>query len=587
MNINGFEIEKYNQYNLPENVKQSICPLCSHTRKKKTDKCLMIFWNIGLARCFHCNELIQLHTYKSKHQETDYVIPKWQNNTKLPNDIVKWFEGRKISQFTLNIAKITYGKQMMPQYENEVQTIQFNYFRDEKLVNIKYRTREKKFKLVSGAELIFYNLDSIRTAKEVYITEGEMDCLSLMEIGVYNTVSVPNGANNNLKYLDNCIEYFENKEKIYLLTDNDEPGQALRKEFARRLGAERCYIYKFEEKDINEYLIKHGKEKLKELINNPLDYPLENIITIDQINDLWENDEQKGYMIGFEPFDEIFSTYLGQFITVTGIPTHGKSDFVDQMTVGYALNYDWPIAYASPENIPQKIHYQKLWKKVAGNRHAQTNDEYKLILNWLKHHFYLMDFEKGFNLLSVLDKAKELIKRKGLKCLVIDPYNKCINKDSKESLNSPNYVAEYLYLIDEFARHNQILVILVAHPRKPINSIGYEPGFYDIKYGTEFYDMSPHGLLVHRNFEEETVKIKVLKCKFQNLGINNAEIIVGWNPQNGRYTEINSSPTSSGLIYDNTNWLIKEKQMSISEGIEPNYNETDDFDIIETDDLPF
>lgn len=575
MNINGFEIEKYNQYNLPENVKQSICPLCSHTRKKNTEKCLSVYWDTGLARCNHCNELLQLHTYKSKQKETTYTLPKWHNNTKLPAHIVKWFEDRKISQFTLNIMKISYGLEWMPQPKKEVETIQFNYFRDELLINIKYRTLDKKFKLSQDAELIFYNLDSIRTAKEVYITEGEIDCLSLMEIGIYNVVSVPNGANNNLKYLDNCIEYFENKEKIYLLTDNDEPGQLLKKEFVRRLGAEKCYVFDFKEKDANEYLIKHGKDKLRQLINNPKEYPLENIVTIDQIKDLWENDEQKGYVIGFEPFDDIFSTYLGQFITVTGIPTHGKSDWVDQMTIGYAINYDWPIAYASPENIPQKIHYQKLWKKAAGKRAADTNDEFQLIHDWIKEHFFLMDFEKGFNLTSILDKAKELIKRKGIKCLVIDPYNKCINKDSKELLNTPNYVSEYLYLIDEFARLNQILIILVAHPRKPINSIGYEPTFYDIKYGTEFFDMSPHGLLVHRNFEDETVKIKVLKCKFQNLGKNNAEIIVGWNPKNGRYSEINTSPTSTGLIYDNENWLTKE------------HVELYEIDISEKDDMPF
>ena len=40
----------------------------------------------------------------------------------------------------------------------------------------------------------------------------------------------PNGAtlnSNNLDYLDNCIDYFEDKEKIILAVDSDEAGQAL------------------------------------------------------------------------------------------------------------------------------------------------------------------------------------------------------------------------------------------------------------------------------------------------------------------------------------------------------------------------
>lgn len=581
MNINGFEIEKFNQYDLPEGKKQSTCPLCSHKRKKKTDKCLLIFWNTGLARCFHCDKLLQIHIYKSNSKETEYKLPEWTNNTKLPDNIVKWFDTRKISQFVLRILKITSGKEWMPQYKKEVETIQFNYFRNNQLVNIKYRTSDKKFKLYLGSELIFYNLDSIRTSKEVYIVEGEIDCMSIMECGIYNVISVPNGAGSkDLKYLDNCINYFENKEKIYLLTDNDKSGIELRNELVRRLGAERCFIFEFKEKDINEYLVNNGKEKLEILLKNPIEYPLENIVSINDIKDLWVNDEAKGYIIGLKYFDEIFSTYTKQFIVVTGIPTHGKSDFVDQMTVGYALNYDWKIAYASPENKPEKIHYQKLWKKVSGNRAANSNDEYKLINDWIKDHFFLMDFEKGFNLINVLNKTKELIKRKGLNCLVIDPYNKVPNKESKLLIDSVGYIREYLFLIDEFCRMNDILIILVVHPRKPAIGIAYEPTFYDVKGGTEFYDMSPHGLLIHRDFDKETVKIKVLKCKFQNLGVNGAEINYCWNQINGRYTELDNNPTSTGALFDNSNWLVKEEKMEIINDIDPNYE-------ILTDKMPF
>ena len=586
MNLNGFEIEKFNQYDLPEGKRQSTCPLCSHTRKKKNDKCLLIFWNTGLARCFHCDSLIQIHSYKSNAKETAYQLPTWSNNTKLSDNVVKWFEGRKISQFVLRHLKISSGLEWMPQHKKEVNTIQFNYFRNDKLVNIKYRTSDKKFKLHQGSELIFYNLDSIRSANDVYIVEGEIDCMTLMECGFYNVVSVPNGAGGtDLKYLDNCIDYFENKEKIYLLTDNDEPGLKLRTELVRRLGYERCYIYDFQEKDINEHLIKHGKDKTEDLIKNPIEYPLENIISIDDIEDLWVNDEKKGFTIGLDSFDDIFSTFTKQFIVVTGIPTHGKSDFVDQMTTGYALKYGWKTAYASPENKPEKIHYQKLWKKVSGNRAASSNDEYQLIQNWIKEHFFLMDFEKGFDLLKVLNKAKELIKRKGIKCLVIDPFNKVPNRESKALIDSVGYIREYLFMIDEFARLNDILIILVVHPRKPAIGIAYEPSFYDVKGGTEFYDMSPHGLLVHRNFEEETVKIKVLKVKFQNLGTNNAESVFAWNPVNTRYTELNNSPTSTGAIWDNSNWLIKKESIEIIEEnneIEPNL-----IPLSEAEEMPF
>ena len=146
----------------------------------------------------------------------------------------------------------------MPQTGKEENTIKFNYFMGNQLINIKYRDGRKNFKLYKGAEKVFYNINSIVGHESVVIVEGEIDALSLHEAGVPNVVSVPNGAtlnHNNLDYLDNCIDYFEDKTKIILAVDADEPGTMLKQEFIRRLGAENCYIVDFADcKDANEYL---------------------------------------------------------------------------------------------------------------------------------------------------------------------------------------------------------------------------------------------------------------------------------------------------------------------------------------------
>ena len=123
------------------------------------------------------------------------------------------------------------------------------------------------------------------------------------------------------------------------------------------------------------------------------------------------------------------------------------------------------------------------------------------------------------------------------------------------------YTNDYLIMIDEFCRKNDILIILVAHPRKPsgVETKGYEPEFYDIKGGGEFYDMSPHGLLVHRDFENEMTKVKVLKVKFNHLGENNKHVWLKWNEENGRYIDFSNQNDDVKLtslpISDNTNWL--------------------------------
>ena len=227
-------IDKENQYNFPVGEKYATCPLCSASRKKSTQKCVMLDWDRALATCQHCGEVMQIHTYKRADKKKKYILPPqdnlYANITGLSDNIVKWFASRKISQFTLQKMKITESVEYMPQWEKPVQTINFNYLRNGEVVNIKYRAKLKAFKMFKDAEKIMYNVDMIAASRDVVIVEGEMDCLSVVECGILHCVSVPNGAtvgNINLDYLDNSIEYFENKDKIILALDNDPPGENL------------------------------------------------------------------------------------------------------------------------------------------------------------------------------------------------------------------------------------------------------------------------------------------------------------------------------------------------------------------------
>lgn len=597
-------VDKFNQYNLDLKCKTSICPLCSKERKKSNEKCLMIDWDRGLGTCQHCGEVIQLHTYKhkSENENKEYKKPVWNNKTELSEKIVKWFESRGISQNVLKNAQITSSKEWMPQFKKEVETIQFNYFRFGELINIKYRGAKKTFKLAKDAELIFYNLDSIQYENSVYIVEGEIDALTLMQIGINNVVSVPNGAttkNINIEYLDNCIEWFENKEKIFLCLDKDEPGQNLQKEFVRRLGVERCYFFDLNsQKDVNEYLLTYGGEKLKQTLLQPIQFPLENIITFDQDGDLfddfWVNGMPEGKKIGLYNFDENFRIDdEGRFITVTGIPTHGKSEFIDHYVTGLCIKNGWKAGFCSPENTPVRLHKAKIFKKISGYTPLKTDistEKYKVIKSFLNDNFFFTDFEDGnYDLDRVLDKARELIFRKGIKIFVLDPFNKI---RLKRALNKSitDYTNEYLSTIDSFCKKYKCLIILVAHPVKmQMNGSGTRemPDFYSIKGGGEFYDMSPFGLCVHRNFEDKTTIVKILKVKFQHLGNNQAEVTLSYNSLNGRFVD---KDKNDNWVFDNNCWLDfePEQQQEIFSNNDLNSFIDNDFNpIYDDEEMPF
>jgi len=241
----------------------------------------------------------------------NYTIPVWKNKTDLSPSIVKWFEDRKISQKTLIKMKISEGLEYMPQREKEVNTMHFNYFKDDVLINVKYRDSKKSMKLHKGSELILYNLDSLKGKKEVIIVEGEPDCLAVIEAGLdanYAVLSVPNGASehrNNLQYLNNCIKEIAHIEKWHLGLDNDSNGRKLRDELADRFGKDKCdYIEWKDKKDANDVLKQYGINGVIECCSKPKKFPLEGSFTVSdfsmEIEDMYKTGLERGVSIGLD-----------------------------------------------------------------------------------------------------------------------------------------------------------------------------------------------------------------------------------------------------------------------------------------------
>ena len=547
--INGFVIDKFNQHGLEDGKTQGVCPWSSKCRKPENQKkqCASYDWERGLGTCHNCNKTYQLHTYQRKgSSERVYIRPETPEQFKdVSTNVETWFGTRGISKQTLKDLQVTEGSEFMPQTGKQENTIQFNYFMGDQLINVKYRDGRKNFKLYKGAEKVFYNINSIVGYDTCVITEGEMDVLALHEAGVPNAISVPNGAtlnNNNLDYLDNCIDYFDDKVRVILAVDQDEPGQMLQRELVRRLGAEVCFLIDFNgNKDANDFLLEHGADALRDAIHNARPVPLENVSTLkdveDELRDFVKNGFKPGYQIGLKNFDQIFSTYTGQFITVTGIPSSGKSDFVDQMVVGYNNLYGWKTAYASPENQPVYLHAHKLMRKHWQDMPSVGdigNSKWDQVTEHVNDNYFFIDMDK-YNLEAVLRKGAELVKRKGIKCLVLDPFNK-IRDVNAQSDDVNRYTMDYLQKIETFCKKYDVLTFIVAHPTKMYkdqNGKMEEPTMYNIKGGGEWYDASYHGLLVHRDYEAKTTKVKVLKVKFQNLGENGAESFFTWEPRSG------------------------------------------------------
>lgn len=485
---------------------------------------------------------------------------------KVSDKILKFFESRGISNNTLLRFGITESTEFMPQTGQEEPVICFNYYREGQLVNIKFRGPKKTFKLEKGAELIFYNLDAVKDSSTVYIVEGEMDALALYEADVYNVISVPNGAgakNQNLTYLDNCIKSFENKEEIILITDNDEPGRALRYELARRLGFNRCRMVQFPSgiKDANECLMKHGKDELKRVCTDLIEFPIEGVVSVfdmvDQVVDFYDNGYPHGYYVPLEGFkDNIdLQLMLGQFGAVTGIPGSGKSEFIDWLMVKMSIVHGWVWGIFSPENQPESIHATKLLEKFTGKSFAHrkdvsqrmTRDELSNGLYFLHQHFHFIKVgEDSQTLEGVLDKVSDLILQKGIKGFLIDPWNKLeIGSAASETIA----VNRALSKTSMFCKTKMVHGIIIAHPTKIPKIAGtkkYEvPTMYNISGSANWYNQIDWGGVVYRDRDEEVVTFYLQKLRFSWLG-KEGQSSYRYNTYTRQYESIDSSVPPTG-----------------------------------------
>lgn len=571
-----------------------VCPLCHDRRTNKADRALSINTQTLEYHCHYCDAKGVL---KSRHEEVtgtnnqyfkpvrkEYIKPKPKDekSSKFSDSFLEYFKGRGISEKTLIEAKVTQETEYFPQKQSKAGCIGFNYYLNGELVNVKYRTRDKDFKLVSGARLIPYNIDSIsldkyaeNEEKYVVITEGEADCLTYLECGIKHVISVPNGASNNTSYLDDFIEeYFDKLDIIYISADNDTKGVELRKELIRRFGEDKCRIIDYPNpcKDINEVLIQYGRDEVVKCFNSYTELKpdgVKELIDVESNLDyLFYHGFEPGAKIGVESFDKLVSFKVGLLCVVTGVPSHGKTFALNFILSRLNLIHDWKIAFFSPEFYPIYEHMGQILETLGGKRFSSDNynqQEYEVMKDYVCRNFFWLDADDT-DVTSVMDRAKYLVKKKGIKALVIDPFNALTDKE-RPNVRQDEYISDFLQKLRAFARKYAIAVFLVMHPtklQKLENGLYPVCDLYNCKGASEVFDKSDIGLTAWRNEQDNYNEIHATKVKFRHLG-EKGHATFKFNINNGRYVEIGNADelkkqginiNTMQVNWDNSNWII-------------------------------
>jgi twinkle protein len=523
-----------------------VCPECSPQRKKKNAKCLSVNVASGTWHCHHCGWSGGL--LQGSRNDT----PAWNKPTfrkpapmaeKREPTLLDWFVGRGIPATVVERNRIGSVRVYMPQVEDHVTAAAFPYFRGDELVNVKYRDRDKNFRMETGAERVLYGLSDIEP-KRCVIVEGEMDKLSVETAGITSCVSVPDGApSENTKnyaskftFLDADAETLETVGEWIIAVDNDAPGKRLADELARRLGREKCKMVTWpgDCKDANDVLRSFGAETLRECIDLATPLPIEGVFSVldlsEKIQRLYEHGWEKGTTTGWGEVDRFYTVRPGEFTVITGMPNSGKSNWLDALLVNLASEHGWQFALFSPENQPLEDHMGRMMEKYArqpfahGPRDARMTPQVKNgAEHWLADHMYwiLPDDDTDWNIETVLDRAKALVLRKGIRGLVIDPWNE-LEHPLQAGTSETVYIGQVLKRVRQFARRHSVHVWIVAHPQKMYREDGKYPvpTLYDISGSANWRNKADNGIVIFRDFknDKEPVEIHVQKVRFRQIG---------------------------------------------------------------------
>ena len=574
-------------------VVKTVCNKCQATRHNKRDRSLRVNVDTGHCHCYHCGadfyvpdeaEEREKAERRAARQRRAAAVPRHFQRpvfdparTTLSESVERWLvETRCIPQGVIAGLRITEQEEFMPQSGQKERCVCFNYFEDGQLVNTKFRSGKKHFKMVQGAELIPYNIDSLIVQTSCIIHEGELDAASSLAAGFKSVISVPAGANSNLSWLDRFMEtHFEDLTEVIIAVDTDSAGLQLRDELINRLGAERCRVVAYGPgcKDANEHLCKYGVASLRVAIEQAAEVPLEGVFTATDLHSdllaLFENGFGPGAETGWEEMDKICTYERGRLIILTGVPGAGKSEWLDELVLRLCLRHQWKIAFFSPENTPIVYHIRKLVEKLTGHRFQKGCGISEGLL--MRSEEFLTDNVSHISLKGnatperVLAKAHELVVRRGCRILVIDPLNR-LDHTPQPGQTETQYLSNFLNMITEFAVQHNCLVVLVAHPRKmnrnPVTNTTPRVEMYDINGSADFFNKADYGIVVERDKGVGVTRVYVDKVKFKHLGMGGM-VTFAYDPVSGRYLPCVESHDPAvpveqrvgGVTFDSSCWL--------------------------------
>ena len=232
---------------------------------------------------------------------------------------------------------------------------------------------------------------------------------------------------------------------------------------------------------------------------------------------------------GWENLDKLYRPAKGTLNVIHGIPSHGKSSFMDALAINLSVNHGWRHLYFSPENFPLEYHLQKLIELFIGAPLRKYGDfapcsavDVKTATEFIHQHFsFIYLSEDAHNLPGLMRLIKKPVKEEGYDSLIIDPWNE-LDYSAEQHEKETDYIGKALSGLRRYGRRNDLAVFTLVHPAKMYkdkNAKVYEvPTMYHLSGSAHWFNKADNGICVYRDFEKETIQLHVQKIKYKPHG---------------------------------------------------------------------
>lgn len=331
---------------------------------------------------------------------------------------------------------------------------------------------------------VLYNINRINTEQPLIITSGEGDCLTAVECGFKNTVSIP-GGDNNLKWIEVCWDFLQSFDEIILIADNDESGRKFQKAVIRQIGEGFIKTVQIPEcsdpvsgevkslKDLNEVLYFMGKDAVRRAIQNAVEAKIEAIVDYADVCQ-FDMSEVEGFQSGIADLDRAIDRfYMGTTNILTGVTGSGKSTMLStfickSVEQGFpCFVYSGELTNPSLKNWVDSVHAgQRNINSYQGNSgvyYRVSSLAYQAINEYYRGKIFFYKDGLDQTASRILSTMTALV-RKGVRTFILDNMSSVdLECDDKNRYFKQD---EFIRNIINFSKRYQVCCWVVIHPKK-------------------------------------------------------------------------------------------------------------------------